>query len=128
MLIPVPGYSHLKIHVCGPPQLDHERPRPPHPPAPEERVTRLRARVLVLLEVFCGQRPPRQLSPLFYATAVTAQTRPLPRAPQAVRLLSLHLRARRSPEFCGTCEIAGECYGFTGWLDGEKVAGFRILR
>ncbi|KQB84130.1 hypothetical protein [Corynebacterium oculi] len=126
MLIPVPGYNHLKIHVREPHQ---DAPEEPEPLAtPTTLPARLRAHVIVLLEVLCGQRPPRQLSPLAYGPGVTAQART--RAPQAVRLCSLHLRERHhdAPEFYGTCEIAGERYGFTGWLAQGKIAEFRVLR
>ncbi|WPF66648.1 MULTISPECIES: hypothetical protein [unclassified Corynebacterium] len=134
MLIPVPGYSHLKVHVGGPGDPDHA-PQPdnaalPLPQDEQNAPQRLRARVLVLLEVLCRQRPPRQLSPLAYAPAVIAQAGFPRTGPQAVRLRSLHLRDRHHdhPEFYGTCEIGGERYGFTGWVSKGKIAGFKVLR
>ncbi|MBC3185893.1 hypothetical protein H7347_04795 [Corynebacterium sp. zg-331] len=130
MLIPIPGYSHLKIYA--PEQQPRATPTPPPPFLPDDlgAPPPLRAHVLVLLEVLCGQRPPRQLTPNVYAPGVIARARARRRAPQAVRLRSLHLREhdRGNPEFYGTCEVGGRRYGFAGWLRRGRIAEFRVLR
>ncbi|MCH6196487.1 hypothetical protein MHT86_03115 [Corynebacterium mastitidis] len=123
MLIPIPGYGHLKIYLTD---AAHPSPEPARPTAPPP-TPRLRARVLVLLEVLCARRPLRQLSAAAFEAPVLAYARAHRRARRSVRLCSLHLRGRQGTEIYGSCEIGGARYGFTGCVRGGKIAEFRVL-
>ncbi|KQB87553.1 hypothetical protein [Corynebacterium lowii] len=131
MLIPVPGYSHLKIYVSDTPETPANTPTPlVSTPSPQ-----LRAQAVIFLEVLCGQRPLRQLNPRFFSPGVISYARAHRRPPQPVRLCSLHLRDRLrdqardqgTAELYGTCEIGGVRYGFTACTRAETITQFRIL-
>ncbi|WP_018118503.1 hypothetical protein [Corynebacterium mastitidis] len=123
MLIPIPGYGHLKIYLP-----DAARPSPePARPGAAPPTPRLRAQVLVLLEVLCARRPLRQLSAASFEAPVLAYARAHRRARRSVRLRSLHLRGRQGAEIYGSCEIGGARYGFTGCVRGGRIAEFRVL-
>ena len=133
MYYPVPGYTHMMVHLPDAPARDSSATRDEPAPPGASATPVLSPLVQVALDAAFGLRDVKILQERAFAPGVRAHVRARRRGRRepagTARIVTCHSSPGTdgSIEFCGTVISNNRHYGWVARVEGKRLAAFRVL-